>query len=142
MRAIAIAILLFSVIGCIKDKEEPLVIIDPVYERITLKGTFQRNNTTPGPKVAVEFELTASGTYNNKGIGYANRYPVIGRGRVETGVNYITFTDSSFYTADFDWSIILNGKYEAYQEGDSVVFKKNYNNKQQDIYKLKLVHAN
>lgn len=138
MRAFAISILLFSVIGCKKDHHDPPIIIEPVYEIVTLKGTFQRNTTTEGAKVPVEFALNADGTYHNKGNGYSNYYPVIGRGKVESGVDYITFTDSSFYTANFDWSLILHGKYEAFREGDSIVFQRNYDNKQKDIYKLKL----
>lgn len=142
MRALTIAILLLSVTGCKKDNEEPVVIVDPTYEKATLRGTFQRIAATEGPKVPVEFEMMLSGTYNNKGIGYANRYPVIGRGRVETGFDYITFTDSSVYTADFDWTLILQGKYKAFRQGDTVVFQREYGTQQKDIYRLSMVYSN
>ncbi|WP_276483330.1 hypothetical protein [Paraflavitalea pollutisoli] len=141
MRAFAIALLLLTAAGCKKD-QQPELIIDPVIEKIALKGTFQRNTTVEGPKVPVELEVGANGGYRNKGAAYANRYPVIGYGRFESGVDFINFIDSSHYTADFDWSLILQGKYQASREGDSIVLTKVYGTQQKDIYKLKMVAAN
>lgn len=140
MRAFAIALLMVSSIGCKKDKETtggP----DPITEKTTFKGTFQRNTTVEGPKVAVSLELGPD-HFSNKGGNYPNRYPVIGQGKVETGADHITFADSLAYTADFDWSLILQGRFQVSLEGDSIVFSRDYGNQVKDIYKLKAQPGN
>jgi hypothetical protein len=40
-------------------------------------------------------------------------YPAICRGSFQTDDNTITFTDSCAWTANFDWSLILSGTYNA-----------------------------
>lgn len=59
--------------------------------------------------------------------GNANRIPVGGQGSYSISGNKIVFVSEGFYTADFDWNLILNGTYEYTLEGDKLTFGANKN---------------
>ncbi len=56
--------------------------------------------------VSVQFEgenfLSSTGT---------NRFPAGGNGKFEVRSSTIEFVDKNFWTADFDWNLILSGTY-------------------------------
>jgi len=81
------------------------------------------DNNTPG-----DFSGAYVGTFSRTGMDTANvrlnigngifsgqsdrvKYPAICHGSYSQGDNTITFVDSCTWTADFDWSLILNGTY-------------------------------
>jgi hypothetical protein len=50
--------------------------------------------------------------------------------------NEITFFESCTWTADFDWTLILDNKYNLKISGNVYVFSKDYGNGTKDIYTL------
>lgn len=61
---------------------------------------------------------------NNHFEGQSDRdqYPAICRGSYATSASTIAFVDSCTWTANFDWSLILNGTYNISQgnEGNTI----------------------
>lgn len=49
------------------------------------------------------------------------------RGRYVVNDNEITFTDSLAHTANFDWGLLLDGKYTSTIKGDSLILVKKGN---------------
>lgn len=70
-------------------------------------GTFNRTGMDTS-QVSVLFR-------DNYFEGQSDRanYPAICRGSFQTDENTITFSDSCAWTANFDWSLILSGAYNA-----------------------------
>jgi len=68
-------------------------------------GTFQRSGMQ---KSGVLLTLNA-GTFT--GSSSQDKYPAICRGSYTIDGSTITFIDSCNWTADFDWTLILNGTY-------------------------------
>jgi hypothetical protein len=104
--------------GC-NDKipeRQTLPIVNGVYEGVfTLtspNGTFTGNTT---------LELN-----NNRFVasGNSNRIPAGGSGNFHLSADRqkITFQDENFWTADFDWSLILTGKFEYSFDGEMLEF--------------------
>lgn len=75
-----------------------------------------------------DFEGAYSGTFHRTGMDTTNvtltffqnhfegqssrqKYPAICQGSFDGNQDMISFTDSCTWTADFDWSLILNGSY-------------------------------
>lgn len=56
-----------------------------------------------------------------------NRYPAGGNGTYEVESASITFVDEGFWTADFDWNLILNGNYSYSFSGSELVLTANKN---------------
>lgn len=130
MRSLLIIGFILLAIACKKDKE--VTFSEGVYQ-----GTFQRQTTAGGPLVSVS--LTFS---NGQFSGQSNspeRYPVIGKGSYTATGDAITFRDSLYYTADFDWSLILAENYAYYTKGDSLIILRQYPGIQfmKDVYRLK-----
>jgi hypothetical protein len=70
------------------------------------KGTFSRSGMD-----TVDVSLTV---FENRfeGQGGSTYYPAICRGSFSGNDHTITFQDSCAWPANFDWSLILNGRYE------------------------------
>jgi hypothetical protein len=95
-----VPILAFTLIiaGCQKDNNEDIGDLNGMYS-----GTFHRTgmDTT---------DVTLSFFKNSfEGQSSREKYPAICRGSFDVDDNTITFVDSCTWTADFDWSLILNG---------------------------------
>jgi hypothetical protein len=71
----------------------------------TFVGTFSRTGMDTAA-VTIEF-----GDNKFSGQSVQSKYPAICRGSFALHENTITFTDSCVWTADFDWTLILNGNY-------------------------------
>ncbi|KYP12988.1 hypothetical protein, partial [Flavihumibacter sp. CACIAM 22H1] len=98
-------------------------------------GTFKRYHDPVNKTAAIRLVFE-----KNTWTGTSNlpHYPALHKG------NYRITESSSFYventagwTADFDWTLILDGNYILHQVGDSLVFTKSYGNGNVDVYKLK-----
>ena len=59
--------------------------------------------------------------------GNSDYYPAGGNGTFEISGSTIEFTDAGFWTANFDWNLILNGKYEFSYDGNKLVISANKN---------------
>ena len=51
----------------------------------------------------------------------SNRVPAGGSGTFSINENEITFTDENAWTADFDWNLILEGKYNCEFQGKKLI---------------------
>ena len=113
------------------------IIPDGVY-----KGTFQRQTMTENKSTDVTIRFSDS-TFQvvEAGIaGYSGTraYPVIGTGTYSALDKGLRFVQSGYFTADFDWTIILWGDYKANLSGKDIEIWRDYNdgNKVKDVYEL------
>ncbi len=124
-------LLLLTALAC-KKSNQPRNTIIGNYE-----GTFKRYNT--------DFNSTAQVVLNFQTIGWNGtsdtlKYPAIGNGSSRLIDNeVIEFFNKQAWTADFDWTLILNGSYLLQRNDDSLVFTKSYGNGTVDVYKLKKI---
>lgn len=100
-RMITCIIALTVLFACKKsDNDKSTTLAEGMYI-----GTFHRT----GMDTAM-VSLTFDGN-NYSGQTDINKYPGICHGSYELYNNAIIFTDSCSWTADFDWTLILNGPY-------------------------------
>jgi hypothetical protein len=115
--------------SCDKDGDIDSTILNGEYEGIF---TVEYNSQTYSNPVTVSFNsgqfLSSSGP---------NRFPAGGSGKYEVLKNTIEFTDENFWTADFDWNLILNGSYDYSIKGNELVFSANKNDVGFYKYELK-----
>jgi hypothetical protein len=76
----------------------------------TYNGTFQRQTSTGGSISNVSITFSEN---NYTGQSDVPRYPAICHGAyIVKRSDSITFQNACFWTADFDWSLILSGDYK------------------------------
>jgi hypothetical protein len=75
---------------------------------------------------------------NNTFLGYSDmaKFPAIGTGSYKLSGAEIEFTDRQIWTAEFDWTYILNGKFKMKAIGDELIIVRMYNNQVTDMYRL------
>jgi len=72
-------------------------------------------------KVSAPAAVTFSGE-NFSSVGNENRLPAGGSGRFDVlKNNLVNFNDENIWTANFDWGLILSGKYNYELKGDSLI---------------------
>ena len=124
------AILVFFLLSC---EEEGLKY--PLLPPGTYEGEYYRwSLATPDPEVAhVHLSL-----YDGAFSGGSNmaRYPAICNGKYWVSGTTAEFTDLCVWTADFDWTLILNGKFEITTDGDYFRLVQNKGD-WVNVYKLK-----
>lgn len=120
MRLIAsVFLLLFFFIACEKNNDSTVAseLKDGSFE-----GYFTRTgmDTT---QVSIKFE-------NNRFEGQSNRdhYPAICHGSYQVNGSQIEFRDSCSWTANFNWTLILNGGYEVAKQDNSIRIWRNNGN--------------
>lgn len=138
MKILAYLILIVCIIiGCAKGDNQPLKISDGVYI-----GTFQRKLSWADNRTA---NITMSFT-SNKWLGTSDivKYPALCRGTYLIKGDTIVFENECFWTAEFDWSLILSGKYIIKDSGDMIEFSRDYHSSTGDIYtdKYKIMKQN
>ncbi|MDB5149760.1 MAG: hypothetical protein JWQ57_3780 [Mucilaginibacter sp.] len=99
----------------------------------TYAGTFQRKVSGNGAVSNVSLSFAAD---DWNGESQMAKYPALNHGTFSIAGNKITFKNESVWTAEFDWSLILNGDYDINTSGNSVTITKTYNNGIQDVYTL------
>lgn len=60
--------------------------------------------------------------------GNTDRIPAGGSGSFSIEENKIKFNDENFWTADFDWNLVLDGTYNYSFNGKKLLFSANKNN--------------
>ena len=91
-----------------------------------LSGTYEGEfiYTSPRSKTIAQTRITFSED-NFKAEGNADRTPAGGSGTfVSEKNNFLIFTDKNIWTADFDWNLILNGKYIYEIKNDSLILNR------------------
>ncbi len=120
--------LLTGIISCKKSTSNS-TISDGTY-----KGTFQRQVSGTGNISKVSLVFSAG---NWVGQSETPKYPALCSGTFQTNVaSEITFFESCIWTADFDWTLILDQKFSLQVFGNDYVLTKDYGNGTKDIYNL------
>jgi hypothetical protein len=122
---------LVSFASCKKDKS------DVEIPSGTYKGTFARVGAARWEPPA-EVTLTFNGN-QYAGQATAQYYPAVCNGTFSVSGNSANFKNACFWTANFDWTLVLDGDYEIETRGDSLFITRSYPGTilQIDKYKLK-----
>lgn len=98
------------------------------------KGTFKRYNVHNAPEAEIQLSLKYPDWSGSSNI---NKYPALGNGSFSTGDGTLKFRNRTVWTADFDWTFILDGTYLDQSHGDSLIFTRSYPGGGVDVYRLK-----
>ena len=88
----------------------------------TFKGIFTvnyENGETVSNPVSITF---SDGNYTCS--SGPNRIPAGGSGTYKITDGVVTFNDENFWTADFDWGLILDGDYQLESKDGSIILSK------------------
>lgn len=99
--------LFLTILACSDDETQH--IIEGEYS-----GIFERDGNTSG----VELSLL-NGTFS--GQSEIIKFPAICSGRYTVTNNVITFSNECPWTAEFDWSLILNGEWNYQYNNDTLI---------------------
>lgn len=116
-----------SLIGCKKEEDNLTKFQNGVYV-----GTFQREfvwAATDTAKITMTF---SSGTWS--GSSNKVKYPALCNGTYSIVGDTIIFENECAWSAEFDWSLILSGKYLLKTQGDSIEFYRDYHSESSDTY--------
>jgi len=105
----------------------------------TYKGSFQREITwLPTDTSTVTLRFSGNTWSGSSSKPY---YPALCKGTYTIIGDTIIFTNECAWTANFDWTLILSGKYKIKIKSDSIEISKDYrsatSDTQVDRYKLK-----
>jgi hypothetical protein len=103
--------------GC---KKENTTIDDGTY-----KGTFTVTYSS-GTQTGQTTLVLNNGTFSCS--GNPTKIPAGGSGTFSSGNGTITFNDENFWTADFDWNLILSGTYDYTFNGENLKITADKNN--------------
>ena len=113
-KILIIVTLLFVLISCSKNVAEAEI---PQNTNGNFIGIFERNGVTSN----VQLNLT-SGTFN--GQSTTQKFPALCNGTYIITSNTITFEDKCVWTAEFDWTLILNGEWNYVMNGNILTLTK------------------
>jgi hypothetical protein len=112
------------VVSCKKDR--PTFLSDGIYT-----GTFQRYSRIEPIQIKIQGN-------NFTGLSASSdHYPVLGYGTFKLDRNTIEFANKAGFTADFDWTLILDGQYKIITRGPEIKFQRIYPNDEADMYTLR-----
>lgn len=122
------ALYLICLIGCDKETQTYTRVPDGIYV-----GTFQRELVwTENDNIA---NITMTFT-SNTWSGYSDKmkYPALCQGKYSIVGDTIIFVNQCVWTAEFDWSLILSGKYVVKSTGSTIEFYRDYRSATSDTY--------
>ena len=104
------------------------------FENSELIGTFYRT----GPGIKYNASIVTIKIRNNtfEGTSKVQNYPAICKGTFKISGQEVEFFNSCQWTANFDWSFILTGKYKFTIYDRKISMKRNYPNGVSDVYQL------
>lgn len=117
----------------------PTENVDPTSMQGQFAGTFERTVNGQSEGVANVGLILEGNSFS--GSGGPNRYPVICNGTFTVSGGNITFENACFFTADFDWSLILSGSFRLSRVGGEYILQRS-NDNLVDTYRLRRVEAN
>lgn len=126
---VAVSVILLALNSCQKDEQE-VFALEGEYSGIYFRSS--PNARYQAAQVNLVFE---AGTFY--GSSSISRYPAICRGVFTIDGKTIDFINVCVWTADFDWSYILAGKFTLSVEDDEIVMVRNMGNLTFDTYRLK-----
>jgi hypothetical protein len=124
--AIICSVFLF-IMGCKSENFPVMDIPDGTYT-----GTFQRElvwSKSDKAQVTITF---SSNTWH--GASDKVKYPALCNGTYSIEGNKIIFNNGCFWTAEFDWSLILSGEYTLAIKGNTIEFSRDYRSATADTY--------
>ncbi|MBS1748425.1 MAG: hypothetical protein JST63_00815 [Bacteroidetes bacterium] len=131
-KPISFAIAAIMVLSCSKTNES-----EPVQHSLNgnYTGTFKRFNINEDKTANVTIKIEEGQWTGNSNIQY---YPAISSGVASVGYDneVIKFVNKTPWTANFDWSYILDGSYLLHRNNDSLIFTRSYGNGAVDVYRL------
>jgi hypothetical protein len=111
-----VALILFA---CEKDDDKEQLSPESLLLNGLYEGIFSRTGMDT-VDVSISFH---EGIFEGNSV--RTQYPAICRGSYTGENGSIQFSDSCVWQANFDWSLILNGRYELEREGDNVKIIRN-----------------
>lgn len=127
MKRLVLILGLIFLICCEKEEQIDRIILDGNYI-----GTFQRELVWYDNDIA-NISLTFS---SNKWTGTSDiiKYPALCSGTYNIEGDTIIFENECVWTAEFDWSLILSGKYVLKQTENVIEFTRDYRSATADTY--------
>jgi hypothetical protein len=121
------AMLLTCLVACKKETQNYTTVPDGTYV-----GTFKRELVWADNDTA-NIKITFS---SNTWTGYSdkNNYPALCKGTYTIVGDTIIFENQCEWTAEFDWSLILTGKYVIKTKGSTIEFYRDYRSGTSDTY--------
>jgi len=116
--------------GCIDDVKQSEL------DGSVLMGSFMRSGPLALPTPTQVGLNMGNGTFE----GYSDipNNPAICKGTYSINGSTINFENTCAFTADFDWTLILDGEYTYEKEGNSIFFRRSYENGNVDLYDLEI----
>jgi hypothetical protein len=113
-----LALVSFTILSCKEESVQP--IVDGEYA-----GKFYYGSMFAGTQEAAANVRIEKGRYTS--AGNSNHIPAGGSGKVgRVDDNTLLFSDENAWTANFDWNLILDGKYSFEVKGDSLFLDKEF----------------
>lgn len=122
-------VLIFSaaIIGCSDEGDSGAY--DGIYT-----GTFYRmRDGVKGETSSVTLNLLGN---QYSGTSTTAKYPAICEGTLAVTGNELEFTNTCMWTAEFDWTLILNGRFTATRDGNELILSKQIDPQNGDYYEL------
>ena len=115
-------------ISCTQNEPDPVV----------LSGTYTGSFTRISPNVDYRPSTVSLSFTGNKFSGSSSieKYPAICKGTYMVGDDKIEFKNGCVWTADFEWTFILDGEFEWSVEGNELTITRRYNENMYDMYRL------
>lgn len=134
-------VMLWAIVGLVLTAWScnPTENVDPASMQGQFAGTFERTVNGQSEGVANVGLILEGNSFS--GSGGPNRYPVICNGTFTVSGGNITFENACFFTADFDWSLILSGSFRLSRVGGEYILQRS-NDNLVDTYRLRRVEAN
>jgi hypothetical protein len=131
MRNLILAAIVFSALqSCSKNHTQSI----PPLPSGEYSGTFKRYHTTEDKTADIQLVFKKG---NWEGSSSINKYPALIKGNYSIAENaVIKFVETSPWTAEFDWTLILHGSYLLHRNDDSLIFTRSYANGYVDVFKL------
>lgn len=124
---------ILAILALLSCEEAQKVTVGPLAG--TYEGIFFR--TSPGAKYETSDVALVFEEITFEGSGSITKYPAICHGTYGLAGNEISFNNLCVWTAEFDWSYILSGKFTITREGDEIIMTRNYDNGAVDTYRIK-----
>ena len=101
----------------------------------TYSGTFYR--ITNGAKEQTSNVTLTFSNNQYSGTSSMVKYPALCSGTFTETPQAMTFANTCMWTAEFDWTLILNGEFKVIRKDDELILAKEYNADNGDYYILK-----
>ena len=118
---------LICLLGCDKEIPNYTTVPDGIYI-----GTFQRELVWAENDTAAITITFSSNTWS--GTSDKIKYPALCNGTYSIIGDTIIFENQCDWTAEFDWSLILSGKYAIKSKGNILEFYRDYRSATSDTY--------